>query len=92
MSSSLNIQLTDELRRFVDERAGDDDIYATPSEYVRDLIRRDMELRSKSRAVEIATMLMEARQTLITPIAQDFPGSEKKLMRRRIAARQNKRS
>lgn len=43
MSSSLNIQLTDQLRRYVDMRARDDDVYATPSEYIRDLIRRDME-------------------------------------------------
>jgi len=45
MSNSLNIQLTTELRRFVDERASDNDVYATPSEYVRDLIRHDMEKR-----------------------------------------------
>jgi antitoxin ParD1/3/4 len=43
MSSSLNIQLTDELRKFVDGRAGNDDMYATPSEYIRYLIRKDME-------------------------------------------------
>jgi antitoxin ParD1/3/4 len=43
MSSSLNVSLTNELRRFVDKRASDDDVYATPSEYIRDLIRRDME-------------------------------------------------
>lgn len=43
MSSSLNVQLTEELRRYVDERASDSDLYATPSEYIRDLIRRDME-------------------------------------------------
>lgn len=43
MSSSLNVSLTDELRRFVDARASDQDVYATPSEYIRDLIRRDME-------------------------------------------------
>ena len=43
MSSSLNVSLTDELRRFVDMRASDQDVYSTPSEYVRDLIRRDME-------------------------------------------------
>ncbi len=41
MSNTLNIQLTSELRRYVDERAGDNDVYATPSEYVRDLIRKD---------------------------------------------------
>jgi antitoxin ParD1/3/4 len=46
MSSSLNVQLTDELRRYVDERATDKDVYATPSEYIRDLIRQDMQDRA----------------------------------------------
>jgi len=45
MSSSLNVSLTDELRRYVNNRASDADIYATPSEYIRDLIRQDMEDR-----------------------------------------------
>ena len=45
MSSSLNVSLTDELRRYVNQRASDADIYATPSEYIRDLIRKDMENR-----------------------------------------------
>jgi antitoxin ParD1/3/4 len=43
MSSTLNVQLTKELRRYIDARASDDDIYSTPSEYIRDLVRRDME-------------------------------------------------
>jgi len=43
MGNSLNVSLTDELRRFVDARAGDQGLYSTPSEYIRDLIRRDME-------------------------------------------------
>jgi antitoxin ParD1/3/4 len=43
MASSLNVSLTDELREFVDSRTGDRGVYATPSEYLRDLIRRDME-------------------------------------------------
>ena len=46
MSSSLNVSLTDELRRYVDKRASDTDLYATPSEYIRALIRQDMETRS----------------------------------------------
>jgi len=45
MSSSLNVSLTDELRRYVNSRASDADVYATPSEYIRDLIRQDMENR-----------------------------------------------
>ena len=46
MASSLDLSLTDELRHFVDSRAGDDGVYATPSEYLRDLIRKDMETQS----------------------------------------------
>ena len=42
MPSSLNLSLTKELREFVDSRTGDAGLYATPSEYLRDLIRRDM--------------------------------------------------
>lgn len=42
MASSLNLSLTEELRSFIDSRIGDAGVYATPSEYLRDLIRRDM--------------------------------------------------
>lgn len=40
MASSLNLSLTDELRAFVDENCGDGTLYATPSEFVRDLLRQ----------------------------------------------------
>ena len=46
MASSMNLSLTDELRDFVNSRANDSGLYATPSEYLRDLIRRDMESQS----------------------------------------------
>lgn len=45
MASSMNLSLTRELRDFVNSRTGDASPYATPSEYLRDLIRRDMESR-----------------------------------------------
>ena len=51
MGSSLNLSLTDELRDFVNSRAGDHDVYATPSEYIRDLIRRDMASKSTVRHI-----------------------------------------
>lgn len=43
MASSLNLSLPDELRAYIDSRTGDNSVYSTPSEYLRDLIRRDME-------------------------------------------------
>lgn len=48
MASSMNLSLTDELRAFVDSRTGDTGVYATPSEYLRDLIRHDMTAQSIS--------------------------------------------
>lgn len=41
-ATSLNIQLSERLRQYVDERAGDEGIFSTPSEYIRHLIREDM--------------------------------------------------
>ena len=46
LSSTFNVRLTDALRTYVDERASDKDVYATPSEYIRDLIRQDMQDRA----------------------------------------------
>lgn len=40
MSSTLNLSLTDELRAFIDANCGDGTMYATPSEFVRDLLRQ----------------------------------------------------
>lgn len=43
MGASLHVSLPDEMRRYVDGIANGTSLYATPSEYVRDLIRKDME-------------------------------------------------
>jgi antitoxin ParD1/3/4 len=43
MAKALNVSLTDPLREFVDQRTGDGSVFATPSEYMRALIRKDME-------------------------------------------------
>lgn len=87
MRNSLNVSLTSELRRFVDERASDHDVYSTPSEYVRDLIRRDMEARNKAWENEIATMLVHARNSPQTPLEDDFIEKEIKLLKKHSAAK-----
>lgn len=43
MGASLHVSLPDEMRQFVDRISNGSSRYATPSEYVRDLIRKDME-------------------------------------------------
>lgn len=47
MTSSLHVSLPDEMRAYVDLRTNGKNSYATPSEYVRALIRRDMEKESQ---------------------------------------------
>lgn len=57
MSSSLNVNLTSELRRYVDQRASDTD--TTPSEYVRELIRQDR--ADRAAALKILAGLADLR-------------------------------
>lgn len=45
MSERINARLSQPLAEFVARMVGDAGLYETPSEYVRDLIRRDMERR-----------------------------------------------
>lgn len=45
MSERINARLSQPLAAFVDRMVGQAGLYETPSEYVRDLIRRDMERR-----------------------------------------------
>lgn len=49
MKTTLNLSLTDELRAFVDENSGDGTLYATPSEFVRDLLRHKKEAMDAAR-------------------------------------------
>ncbi|CAM5790431.1 hypothetical protein CCAE64S_02585 [Castellaniella caeni] len=45
MSERINARLSPPLAEFVHRMVGEAGLYETPSEYVRDLIRRDMERR-----------------------------------------------
>lgn len=55
MSERINARLSRPLAEFVGRMVGEAGLYETPSEYVRDLIRRDME-RSDSRFVQEAIL------------------------------------
>jgi antitoxin ParD1/3/4 len=47
MPSSLHVSLPDAMRAYVDQRTDGRKDFATPSEYVRDLIRKDMEAQQE---------------------------------------------
>lgn len=67
MESTLKLSLTDELRRFINANCGDGTLYATPSEFVRDLLRQK-KLQLEAAAVRDAILAgyqdaMEGRLT-----------------------------
>ncbi|MFM7928663.1 MAG: type II toxin-antitoxin system ParD family antitoxin, partial [Pirellula sp.] len=41
MAEGINVRFSGELQRFIQERTGDQGIYSSASEYIRDLVRRD---------------------------------------------------
>ncbi len=56
----LNATLPAPLAKFVGEITGDDGLYETPSEFIRDLIRRYMETVQQSENQEINTLLLQS--------------------------------
>ena len=56
----LNATLPDQLAKFVGEITGEGGLYETPSEFIRDLIRRYMETVQQSDAQEINTLLLQS--------------------------------
>ncbi len=60
MVKRLNATLPDQLAQFVGEITGDGGLYETPSEFVRDLIRRYMESTQEKEVQEVNGLLMQS--------------------------------
>lgn len=70
-TESLNIALTDEMKKFVASQSGRGTLYATPSEYVRDLIRHE---RERMQAATLRSHIIEGYQDVIHGRTQEFSG------------------
>lgn len=77
MANSLNLSLTDELRAFVDANSGDGTLYATPSEFVRDILRRQ---KLQQEAAHVRDAIIEGYQDAIAGRTFEFDGDLKKLL------------
>ena len=77
MGRTLNLSLTDELRAFVDENSGDGTLYATPSEFVRALLR---DRKERQQAAEIRDAILEGYQDAIAGRTVEFRGSLRELL------------
>ncbi len=79
MSSTLNLSLTDELRAFVDQNSGDGTLYATPSEFVRDLLR---EKKQRLEAAQIRDAIIEGYRDATAGRTVEYKGDLRKLLRK----------
>jgi antitoxin ParD1/3/4 len=79
MASSLNLSLTDELRAFIDANCGDGTLYATPSEFVRDIIRRH---KLQQEAGEVRDAIVEGYQDAIAGRIVPFVGDLKSMLKK----------
>jgi antitoxin ParD1/3/4 len=71
MSTSINLSLTDELRAFIDRSCGDGTLYATPSEFLRDVLR---EKKERLEAAEMRDAILEGYRDLVEGRVVDFKG------------------
>ena len=79
MANSLNLSLTDELRAFIDENCGDGTLYATPSEFVRDLLRqRKLQLDAE----RVRNAIVEGYQDAIAGRTVQFNGNLRSLLKK----------
>jgi len=74
MPSSINLSLTDELRNFVDRSSGDGTEYATPSEFLRDVLR---EKKRRMEAAAVRDGILEGFRDLTEGRFVEFDGSLK---------------
>ena len=71
MSSSINLSLTDELRAFIDRNCGDGSMYATPSEFLRDVLR---EKKERMEAAQMRDAILEGYRDLVKGRVVGFKG------------------
>ncbi len=79
MANTLNLSLTDELRAFIDENCGDGTLYATPSEFVRDLLRQR---KLQTEAAKTRDAIIEGYQDAIDGRTSTFDGNLRSLLKK----------
>ena len=79
MGRTLNLSLTDELRAFVDENSGDGTLFATPSEFVRDVLR---EKKERQEAARIRDAILEGYQDALNGRVVEYRGNLRAMLKK----------
>jgi antitoxin ParD1/3/4 len=77
MSTTLNLSLTDDLRAFVDRNSGNGTLYATPSEFVRQVLR---EKKERLEAAQIRDAILEGYENAIQGRTTLYRGNLRRLL------------
>lgn len=80
MSTTLNLSLTDELREFINQNSGDGTLFATPSEFVRSVLR---EKKERQEAARIRDAILEGYQDAIDGRLVEYRGDLRRLIKRK---------
>ncbi len=78
MSHTLKLSLTDDLRAFVDQNCGDGTLYATPGEFVRELLRR---AKAEQEASQVRDAIVRGYQDVIAGRTVTFAGNLSSLLK-----------
>jgi antitoxin ParD1/3/4 len=78
MGNTLKLWLTDELRAFVDQNSGEGTLYATPSEFVRDVLR---EKKKRLDAGRIRDAILEGYRDAIEGRTRCYRGNLRALLK-----------
>ena len=79
MGSTLNLSLTDELREFINQNCGDGTLYATPSEFVRDVLRQR---KLQIEAASVREAIVDGYQDAIAGRVVAFDGDLRSLLKK----------
>lgn len=79
MGNTLNLTLTDELCAFIDGNCGDGTLYATPSEFVRDLLRQR---KAQIEAEHVRSAIVAGYRDAIAGSTVPFEGDLHNLLRK----------
>jgi len=80
MPTTLNLSLTDELRAYIDQNCGEGTLYATPSEFVRDVLRQR---KLQTEAQLLRDSIIAGYQDAIAGRTVEFKGDLRRLLRNR---------
>ncbi len=79
MSTSLNLSLTEALRAFIDQNCGEGTLYATPSEFVRNVLR---EKKDRLEAAQFRDAILDGFQDAIQGRTVPYRGDLRKLLKK----------